>query len=417
MKHPRVLAAPAIALALLLAGIVAAQPLPQASPAAALEHLKVLSQQIGPRAAGAPGDQRAIDYVARELTRLGYAVERQAFPFQYFEETQAPVLTVMGDPPQRLSPSTMLYSASTPESGIEADLVAAGLGRRADFEGRPVEGKIALVERGEIFFSEKVSNAAAAGALAVLIYNNQPGPAVVGTLMGPARLPAVAIPREEGQDLLRRVGAGPVRVRLVVRTIAEQRTSVNVIGIKRGVGTPGEVVVVGGHRDSVPVSPGANDNASGIAAALEAARLLAGVRTGRTVHFVAFGAEELGLIGSRFYTQNPPGRIVGMVNMDMVGRGPLQIGNSSDDNSLVDLAERIAERLGVRVTKFKLRGSSGSDHASFERMGVPTVFSHTGDDAAIHTPNDAIDRVDPALVAQAATLAAHVALEAAGPAR
>ncbi|MDQ7843589.1 MAG: M28 family metallopeptidase [Armatimonadota bacterium] len=418
MRRRPLLALPAFVAVLLavLAGALVAQPLPAASPAAVLEHLRILSQQNGPRAAGTPGDLRAVDYVAGELARIGYAVERQPFPFQYFEETQPPLLTVVGEAPRRLAPSTMLYSASTPEEGIEAEVVAAGLGRPADFSGLRVEGKIVLVQRGEIFFRDKVANAAAAGALAVLIVNNQPGGAVVGTLMAPAKLPAVAISQDEGQDLLRRLAAGPVRVRLVVRTISEERISMNVIGVRRGTALPGEVVVVGAHRDSVPTSPGANDNASGTAALLEAGRLLAGVRTARTVHVVAFGAEELGLIGSRFYAQHPPGRIVGMVNLDMVGRGVLSVGNSSDDTTLVDLAERIAARLQLPVARFKLR-SGASDHAAFEEIGVPAVFIHTGDDPAIHTPNDIVDRIDPLLVARAATLAAHVALEVAGPSR
>ncbi|MGH2399137.1 MAG: M28 family metallopeptidase, partial [bacterium] len=142
-------------------------------------------------------------------------------------------------------------------------------------------------------------------------------------------------------------------------------------------------------------------------------RLLASTPTARTIHFIGFGAEELGLIGSRFYAQNPPGRIVGMVNMDMVGRGPLQVGNSNEDNTLVELGEQVAQRLGIRVGRFKLRGAS-SDHASFEAIGVPALFIHTGDDPAIHTPNDTADRIDPALVAQAASIAAAAALQLAG---
>lgn len=408
---------PVVVLVLLLlvaARAPAAPSLPAASQPAVLEHLRMLSETIGPRGAGSAGDQRAIEYVARVLTELGYRVERQPFPFHYFEEIQAPQLTVAGAGGERITAVSMLYSTSTPEAGIEAELVPVGLGRPGDFEGRAVQGRIALVERGEIFFSAKVANAAAAGAMAVVIYNNQPGAPAVGTLGGPSRIPAVAISREDGEALLRRLGAGPVRARLVVRTLSEQRTSHNVIGIKPGASLPDEVVVVGGHRDSVPNSPGANDNASGIAATLEAARLLAQVRTARTIHFVAFGAEEIGLIGSRYYAQNPPGRMVGMVNMDMVGRGALQIGNSSTDTRLVDLAERVAERLGLRVTRFRLRGSSSSDHAPFEAAGVPALFIHTGDDPAIHTPGDTADRVDAALMAQAAALAAHVALETAG---
>jgi aminopeptidase YwaD len=395
-----------------------APAIPAASPQSALAFVTVLAKEIGPRAAGSEGDRRAIDYVAEQFRRMGYGVERQPFPFRYFEEVQPAQLTVLGPTAQRLTPVTMLYSTSTPEAGLEVEVVTAGLGRPGDFSGRSVEGKIALIERGEIFFSDKVANAAGAGAVAVVLYNNQPGPPTVGTLRGASRIPAVIVSQDEGRALLRQLEAGPVRLRLAVRTIVETRTSYNVIGIKRGIRQSGEVVVVGGHRDSVPVSPGANDNASGTAAVIEAARLLAPIRTTRTIHFVAFGAEELGLIGSAHYAQNPPGTIVGMVNMDMVGRGPLAVGNSNDDNRLVTLGEQVARRLGMQVRTFKLRGAAGSDHFSFERIGVPTAFLHTGDDPAIHTPGDILDRVDPALIAQAARLAAGIALEAAGgPAR
>jgi aminopeptidase YwaD len=406
-----------------LAPQLAAQPttspaappvLPAASPQSALTFVTALAKEIGPRPAGSEGDRRAINYVADQFRRMGYGVERQPFPFRYFEEAQPPQLTVAGPAPQRLSPVTMLYSTSTPEAGFEAEVVTAGLGRPEDFTGRSVEGKIALIERGEIFFSAKVANAAAAGASAVVLYNNQPGPPTVGTLLNASRIPAVIVSQEEGRGLLRRLESGAVRLRLVVRTVVETRTSYNVIGIKRGVRQSGEIVVVGGHRDSVPVSPGANDNGSGTAAVIEAARLLAPLRTNRTIHFVAFGAEELGLVGSAHYAQNPVGTIVGMVNMDMVGRGPLKVGNTNDDNRLVNVGVQVARSLGLQMETFKLRGAAGSDHFSFERIGVPTAFLHTGDDPAIHTPGDTLDRLDPALIAQAARLAAGIALEAAG---
>lgn len=404
--------------ALVLAGAASApaQTLPPASPTAAFAHVKALSEQIGTRLAGTPGDTRGAEYIADQLRKLGYTVQLQAFPFRYFEELQPPSVTVVAPSAEKLNPLTMEYSASTPESGLEAEVVAVGLGRQEDFSGKQLAGKIALIQRGEIRFTEKVANATAAGAIAVIIYNHQPGAPQTGTLIDVSRIAAVIIPLDEGQALLRRLGSGPVRVRMVVRTATGQRTSHNVIGIKRGTRSPNEIVVVGGHRDTVHVSPGANDNASGTAAVLEAARLLASTPTARTIHFVGFGAEELGLIGSRFYAQNPPGKIIGMINMDMVGRGPMQVGNSNEDNSLVEMGEQVAQRLGIRVGRFKLRGQ-GSDHFSFEATGVPTLFIHTGDDPAIHTPNDTADRVDPALIAQAASIAAAAALQLAGAGR
>lgn len=409
-----VMSASILLAALMLTGAAAipAQTLPPASPTAAFAHVTALSQQIGTRLAGTQGDTRGAEYIADQLRQLGYTVQLQAFPFRYFEELQPPSVTVVAPSAEKLNPLTMEYSASTPAGGLEAEVVAVGLGRPEDLNGKRLEGKIALVQRGEIRFTDKVANAAAAGAIAVIIYNHQPGAPQIGTLIDLSRVPAVIIPLDEGQALLRQLGGGPVRVRMLVRTATGQRTSHNVIAIKRGTRSPNEIVVVGGHRDTVHVSPGANDNASGTAAVLEAARLLASTPTARTIHFIGFGAEELGLIGSRFYAQNPPGRIVGMVNMDMVGRGPMQVGNSNEDNTLVEIGERVAQRLGIRVSRFKLRGAA-SDHFNFEAIGVPTLFIHTGDDPAIHTPNDTADRVDPALIAQAASIAAAAALQVA----
>lgn len=406
-----------IILVILVASAALAQTLPPASGTAALEHISVLSQGIGPRVAGTPSDERAAEYVASQLRRLGYTVERQPFQFRVFEEVQPPLLTILSPAATTLSPVTLEYSASTPDGGVEAELGAAGLGRDEDLRGRRLDGKVVLVERGQIRFAEKAANAAASGAVAVIVYNNQPGPAQAGTLVDPSRIPAVMISQEEGQRLVQVLNAGTVRVRLVVATVVGQRTSQNIIGIKMGTRSPREIVVVGGHADAVRPSPGANDNASGVAAMLEAARLLAATPTARTIHFVAFGAEELGLFGSRFYVEHPPGTVVGMVNMDMVGRGNgLMIGNSGNETSLLEVAERVARRLGIRVSRFRLR-DAGSDYYSFEQAGIPVVFLHTGDDEAIHTPNDVIGRINPELLGQAAALAAGVALEVASPGR
>jgi len=204
-------------------------------------------------------------------------------------------------------------------------------------------------------------------------------------------------------------------VKLVVSTMVGQRTAQNVIAVKHGTRTANEIVVIGAHADSVKVSPGANDNGSGVAAVLEAARLLAKVPTARTIHLIAFGAEENGLIGSQFYVLSRVRTLVGMINLDMVGRGAgLEVGNEGSNGSIVDLTDRVAARLGLQVRRFKL---GQSDHVSFERAGVPAVFITSGDDEAIHTPGDVAGRVDPALVASAATLAATVAQELANSVR
>ena len=297
-----ILLAAAVAWTLPQAPIAAApaQTLPPASPAAAIQHVAVLSQQIGPRPTGSAADGRAAEYIADQFRRFGYAVERQTFPILFFDELSPPTVTVVGPQAATLRALALIFSAATPADGLEAEVMAAGLGRDEDFQGRRLDGRIALVQRGQIFFRAKVANAAAAGASAVIVSNNQPGPPQAGTLVEPSSIPAVMISQDDGERLEQLLRAGPVRARLQVNTITERRTSQNIIGIKRGTRSPNEIVVVGGHADSVSQSPGANDNASGTAAVLEAARILAAMPTARTIHFIAFGAEEIGLIGSRF---------------------------------------------------------------------------------------------------------------------
>ncbi len=392
-----------------------AQPLPPASPTEAFQSVLVLSQQIGPRPAGTPAYGRATDYIARQFGRLGYTVERQVFPFPFFDETQFPTLTVIAPERVDLHPLTLLYSAATPPQGLEGELEPVELAREEDLRGKHLGGRIALIERGQSFFQVKVSNVAAAGASAAIIYNNLPGPVQLVTLLQASKIPAVFISQEEGQRLLQGLHAGRVRVKLVVRTIVEQRTTQNIIGIKLGTRTPQQIVVVGAHADSVKISPGANDNGSGVAAVLEAARLLAHVFTTRTIHFVAFGAEENGLIGSHFYTLSRAHSVVGMVNLDMVGRGAdFVLANEGSDHSAVELAERVAHRLGMQVRRVK---AGQSDHVSFEQAGISSVFITTGDDEAIHTPGDVVERLNPALLGAAATLAATVAQEMANSVR
>jgi len=385
----------------------AAPALPAAaSPEGALRHVAALSRQIGPRAAGTPGYLAAVEYVEGQMRAMGYEVERQPFSFLYFEARSA-VLRIGGAEGEELRPGILQYSAATPPAGIEGTLAAAGLGRADEVSRASVGGRIALIERGDLTFREKVETAAAAGALAVVIYNNRPGAAPGATLGAPSRIPAVLISLEAGERLLAQLRQGAVRVHLRVETVTEQRPTWNVIG--RRPGREARTIVIGGHLDSVEESPGANDNASGIAAALEAARLLASTPLGLSVEIVGFGAEELGLFGSAHYVRERGSRVAGMINMDMVGRGPLMVGNSGSDGRMVELGARVAARLGLRVERFRL---GLSDHVNFERAGIPALFIHTGDDPAIHTPGDMLERLEPQRMADAARLAAAAALEA-----
>ena len=305
----------------------------------------------------------------------------------------------------------MYYSPSTPTGGLTAGVAEGGLGRPEDFTRTAVSGKIALIERGSLTFREKAENAAAAGAIAAIIYNTQPGE-LSGTLVQPARIPVVSLSGEEGQRFLGLVRAGAVAVHLDVQTDNEQRTTWNIIGTKSG-GDPHRVLVVGAHRDTVAAAPGANDNSSGVAVALEVSEILQGVSLGTTVRFVFFGAEEEGLFGSDYYVSHAgDGVIIGMVNLDMEGVGTrLEVATFRGSDVLARAAARIAAELAIPVS---ITREDGSDHVNFERVGVPVVFLFRPDDPDYDTPRDTVDRVKPALLEASARLALAVVLDTAG---
>jgi Zn-dependent M28 family amino/carboxypeptidase len=227
-----------------------------------------------------------------------------------------------GDYTAAVTAVDLLVPSPTPNastSGCEA----------ADFASFPV-GTIALMQRGVCTFRQKAENAAAAGAVGAIIFNEgNPGRTTVlnGTLGSPllSNLPTVGTSFAVGDELSNGVLNGPtnVTVRLKTDTIAETRTTRNVIA-ESPLGDPNRVVVAGAHLDSVSRGPGINDNGSGSAALLEIAEVFAEqVREPRNMlRFMWFSAEEQGLVGSNYYvaslSQSERDRIELMLNFDML---------------------------------------------------------------------------------------------------
>lgn len=176
-----------------------------------------------------------------------------------------------------------------------------------------------------------------------------------------------------------------------------------------------EYIVLGAHYDHLgmggPSSKapsksglhhGADDNASGTAALLEIAEKLVSDRSAldRSVIFVAFGAEEQGLVGSRYFIQNPPvpkSHIKLMINMDMVGRlndeKHIYMGGAGTFPGGMELMDSLGTAMGL--TPIVHAGSvGGSDHVSFYKEEVSVLGLHTGGHPQYHTPEDTIDRIN-----------------------
>ncbi|WP_422772608.1 M28 family metallopeptidase [Plantactinospora sp. WMMC1484] len=283
---------------------------------------KIADRNNGNRASGAPGYDRSVDYAEKVFRKAGYRVTRQAFDFQTFlintpselERVSAPA----GDLPHRI----MSYSGS-------ADVTAPASVPAGDFQGcNPGDfgpanvGTIVVISRGTCPFGQKASTAAAAGAAAVVIYNNIPGD-LSGTLGNAYTLDfaAVGVSQALGQELAGQVADG-LTLRVFTDTYRGQATTENIFAESRW-GDPRNVVMAGAHLDSVPEGPGINDNGSGSAALLEIAEQMRWFPTKNKVRFALWGAEEANLVGSTYYIANLPeaerDRIALYLNFDMVG--------------------------------------------------------------------------------------------------
>ncbi len=156
------------------------------------------------------------------------------------------------------------------------------------------------------------------------------------------------------------------------------------------------------HRSATRPHLGADDNASGTAAVLELAARLANSPMRRSVLLVHFGAEELGLFGSKAFVLNAPVSVdsmVAMFNFDMIGnlrgrRLQLRAMESSRDwDGIID-SVGTPGRLGVERIKDPDPFQARSDHQSFSRMGVPVLHFFTGTHGAYHTSEDTVSRLD-----------------------
>ncbi len=416
----------------------------------------------GTRLAGGGGYEAGLDWAEALWLDVGLSPVRQAFPHRVFEELSEPVLSWEGAPDQ---PEITTFQNSPPGEvratlqGVDlllppgAENASTSGCEASDFEGFP-SGAVALLQRGTCTFTEKVANAQAAGAAAVILFNEgQPGrqDAVEGTLDPAVELdiPALGASFALGEAL---AALGPVEVQLRVDTRLEQITVHNLL-----VDLPGasdELVVVGAHLDSVQAGPGINDNGSGTALVVELAlqAVQAQLQPESTLRFALWGAEESGLIGSSAYVAGLSAeeldRHVANLNFDMVA-SPNGVRFVYDGDDSADLAGYPApegsdalealftdwfdqEGLPWKATAF----SGRSDYGPFILAGVPAGGLFTGAegskldtevdeyggqanlayDACYHQACDTLDNVDLDLFLEMARAAAHATESlAAGP--
>ncbi|WP_229832913.1 M28 family peptidase, partial [Streptomyces purpureus] len=148
-------------------------------------------------------------------------------------------------------------------------------------------------------------------------------------------------------------------------------------------GDANQIVMAGAHLDSVSSGPGINDNASGSAAVLETALAVsrAQFKPAKHLRFAWWGAEELGLVGSRYYVNNLPStersKISGYLNFDMIGSSNAGYFVYDDDPTIEKTFKDYFAGIGV-PTEIETEGDGRSDHASFKNVGIPVGGLFTG---------------------------------------
>lgn len=365
----------------------------------ALRHLRALSDQIGWRVSGTEAEQRAAHYIRDVLRGLGYQVDLQPFPV-----TDKRLAEMWGHGVHWQCGAAARGTSGTARGPI------LDLGTAVEVPD-DVTGRIALFTRVGGQETAQARAASARGAVAVLIAN-VPSPSFperkagtfVPVLSEPVPVPVLGVAQFHGE----RIRAKVRRLSLVVRDHTDL-TSYNVIGERPATvaGPDDEAIIVSAHYDSVPGSPGGDDDGSGTALCLELARVLRGLPTRRAVRIALWGSEESGLIGSRHYVRQlddtAAGRIAGCFQNDMVATSEPSatvywlLSVDGAPNATTTAVAAAAQRLGYapRTRGPVARGSS--DHESFHERGIAAGnFSWRGPDApsrlepVYHTPEDTV---------------------------
>lgn len=241
-------------------------------------------------------------YVENTLRSYGYKTKLDPFSYYTYRKPTTLSLTMEEWPGQKWTVSGFTFGINGTST---AEVVDAGLGRAVDFANDASRGKIALVKRGEIPFGEKVRQAAAAGAVGLIIWNDREEGwnASLGEPLDIA-IPVIALSKADGTKLQKRImDKRPVKGTVKVEgAVTTKQTSYNIVASRKpNQNDTGQVVMISAHHDSAGLSAGANHNGSGVAALLEIARNMADKPIDTEVRFVSFGAVTSGSRGPIAY--------------------------------------------------------------------------------------------------------------------
>jgi len=384
-----------------------------------------LTTEVGQRLAGTEAEARARNWAVAKLRALGFSNVRVE-PFDMPVWARGPeAIEILAPFPQKLVVAALGNSASTPPEGIRGQVI--GFDTLADLEAAPdhaVRGKIVFVSHamprtqdgsGYGYFGgprrQGPSIASRKGAIGIVIrsigtdYHRNPHTGVQSFAAGVRPIPAGALPlpdAEQLQRILKRGQAVTMHLTLVSQTGRGQ--SGNVIGEIPGRDPTLPPILVGGHLDSWDQGTGAIDDAAGVAIATAAAkRIMDAGRPLRTIRIVWFGAEEPGLFGGLAYQARHKEPHYALAESDF-GTGRIWQVNSKLGKDREAEARTLQAALApLGIVPGALDEADGSDIGPMIAAGAPAVgLSQDGTYYfdIHHTPDDTLDKIDPAQLRQ-----------------
>ena len=400
----------------------------------ALDELRHLTDNIGPRLSGSPQAQHAVEYVAAEMRELGAEVQLEkvnvrhwvrgaetgelvVWPGQAAGTTQKIVLTALGG------------SGATPPEGIQAEVILVN--SFSELERLPagaVKGKILLFNEhfdkqlaqqggGDAAYSKSVvyrglgpGRGKAMGAVAVLIRSvggaDYRLPHTGATILSPEnpQIPSAAVTAEDADLLVYLTKQGTVRMHLTLTPqTLPQAVSYNVIADWRGSEHPEQFVIVSGHLDSWDLGTGAIDDGAGVAVSMQVIHLLRqlGIHPRRTVRFIAWMDEEQAAEGAETYAVEHGSDLknhIAAIESDFGAGHPVgfQFTGKPELGEWMRPVTQVLDTIGAGIAESA--PSVGTDIDPMNKKGVPG-FAPSQDGRFYfnyhHTPADTFDKVDP----------------------
>ena len=440
--------APALSASSAPSAVVAASapPLPDAiaklqqlaaTSSRAYEIVRSLTDEVGPRLAGSPGDKRAIAWAVRTLKANGFAnVHTEKVMVRHWQRG-AETAEIVSPVAQSLRVTALGSSDATAATGLDAEVIeVASMDALTALDRKTAAGKIVFIDvptrrtrdgsgYGEVaqfrLVGARIAQKAAAAAVLVRSVGTDDNrlPHTGAKSKDEKGIPAGALSVPDAELLHRLLESGkPVRMRLTLTPkMLPDAESANVVGDIVGMDKPDEVMLLGAHLDSWDLGTGAIDDGAGCAIVIDAARLIAlsTKRARRTVRVVLFANEENGREGGDEYAKahaTDAAKFIGALEADLGADRAYETAFLGAPDHKARFAS-IASLLGpLGVTPSERDAHGGTDILPLRALGVPMI--DVAQDATRyfdwhHTANDTFDKIDKEQITHATAAVATMA--------